>query len=85
MPEFQRKGIEKSRPVIESLQQLATKYNATPSQVALNWVINYHGDTVIAIPGATKVSYAKENAGAMKFILSEDDMRLLDEVSRDFR
>ncbi len=81
---FKPAGLEKSRPVTELVKQLAVKYQVTPSQVALNWLINFHGETVVAIPGATRVSHAAENTGAMKFRLSADDMTKLDEVSRDF-
>ena len=81
---FKPAGLEKSRPVAELVKQLAVKYHVTPSQVALNWLINFHGDTVVAIPGATKARHASENTGAMKFRLSPEDMKLLDEVSRGF-
>jgi aryl-alcohol dehydrogenase-like predicted oxidoreductase len=82
---FKPKGLEKSRPVTELVKKLAMKYEATPSQVALNWLIHFHGDTVVAIPGATKARHAEENTGAMKFRLSSEDMRLLDEVSVGFK
>ena len=42
---------------------------ATPAQVALNWVIHFHGEIIVTIPGATKVDQAQESAGAMKFRL----------------
>jgi aryl-alcohol dehydrogenase-like predicted oxidoreductase len=82
---FKPKGLEKSRPVTETVKKLAAKYNVTPSQVALNWLINFHGDTVVAIPGATKAAHARENTGALTFLLSREDMELLDTVSRDFK
>jgi aryl-alcohol dehydrogenase-like predicted oxidoreductase len=82
---FKPKGLEKSRPVAELVKQLAVKYGATPSQVALNWLINFSGDTVVAIPGATKEKHAEENTGAMKFRLSAEDMQLLDEASKGFK
>ena len=82
---FKPKGMEKSRPVAELVKKLALKYEATPSQVALNWLIHFHGDTVVAIPGATKAKHAEENTGAMKFKLSAEDMKLLDEVSKGFK
>ncbi len=83
--QFKPAGLEKSRPVASLIKNLAVKYQATPSQVALNWLINYHGDTVVAIPGATKPTHAAENTGAMKFILSPEDMHLLDEVSKGYK
>lgn len=82
---FKPKGLEKSRPVAELVKKLAHNYEATPSQVALNWLINFHGDTVVAIPGATKAKHAEENTGAMKFRLTPEDMKLLDDASVGFK
>ena len=82
---FKPQGMEKSRPVAELVKQLAVKYQVTPSQVALNWLINFHGNMVVAIPGATKVKHAVENTAVMKFNLSPEDMKLLDEVSSGFK
>ncbi len=78
--------LESSRPVVNALEQIGAKYNATPAQVALNWVINFNGDgAVVTIPGATSVRQAEENAGAMRFKLSQEEMARLDELSRPFR
>ncbi|MEI7980005.1 MAG: aldo/keto reductase [Bacteroidota bacterium] len=82
---FKPQGLEKSRPVTDLVKKLALKYEVTPSQVALNWMIHFHGETVVVIPGATRVRHAEENTGAMNFRLSAEDMRLLDEVSSIFR
>jgi aryl-alcohol dehydrogenase-like predicted oxidoreductase len=84
-PQFKPEGLEKSRPVIMLVKELALKYNVTPSQVALNWLINYHGNTVIAIPGATKEMHVKENVGTMSFRLSDEDMVRLDHESSIFK
>jgi diketogulonate reductase-like aldo/keto reductase len=43
----------------------------------LNWLIHAHGETVVAIPGATKESHASENAGAMKFRMTNEELELL--------
>jgi aryl-alcohol dehydrogenase-like predicted oxidoreductase len=83
--QFKTKGLEKSGPVVVLLKKLASKYNVTPSQVALNWLIQYNGDTVVAIPGATKEIHVKENCGAMLFSLSDEDMVSLDNVSSKFK
>ena len=84
-PQFKPEGLEKSRPVVMLVKELALKYNVTPSQVALNWLINYHGDTVVAIPGATKEIHVKENTGSMSFKLSDEDMMRLDNESSIFK
>ena len=78
-------SLEKSRPLIQALEEIATSHQATPAQVALNWLINFHGESVVAIPGATKVSQVKSSADAMRLCLSGDDMVRLDELSRCFR
>ena len=83
--QFKPEGLEKSRKVIMLVKELAFKYNVTPSQVALNWLINYHGDTVVAIPGATKGIHVKENTGSMSFRLSDEDMMRLDNESSIFK
>ena len=79
-----RRHIERSGPVIDALQDMAEKYDLTPGQVALNWLVNFNGEIVVAIPGASKVYQAEQNAGAMKISLSEEEMARLDELSRDF-
>ncbi len=83
--QFKPSGLEKSLPVVKLVKELAIAYNTTPAQVALNWVINFHGNTVLAIPGATKEIHVKENTGAMTFRLSEEDLNRLDKVSAVFK
>jgi aryl-alcohol dehydrogenase-like predicted oxidoreductase len=82
---FRTRGLEQSRPVVEALRELAQKHGRTPAQVALNWVIHFSGPTVVAIPGATKASQARENADSLTFVLTQDEMRYLDEVSAAVR
>ncbi len=77
-----RRMIEKTQPVIDTLEEIALRYAVTPSQVALNWLIHFHGQAVVAIPGASKVRHAEESASAMQFQLSDDDLAALDRVSR---
>jgi aryl-alcohol dehydrogenase-like predicted oxidoreductase len=82
---FSRAGLSKSLPVVKLVKELALKYNVTPSQVALSWMINYNGSTVVAIPGATKEIHARENTGALSFRLSPDDLERLDRESSIFK
>jgi aryl-alcohol dehydrogenase-like predicted oxidoreductase len=76
-----QRSLEKSRGLVALLEEIAGKYNATAAQVALNWVINSQGDTVVTIPGVTKVSQAEESAGAMKFKLTGDEIAWLGSLS----
>ena len=76
-----QRNLERTRPLINAIDDMAAKYEVTIAQVALNWVINFNGEIVVTIPGATKVRQAEEAAGAMKFQLTRDEMARLDEVS----
>jgi len=84
MSGFRGRGLEKSRPVIDALREIAARHQASPSQVGLNWLASFHGETVVVIPGATKVKQAQDNVGALGFTLSSDELTRLDEVSRPF-
>lgn len=82
LPGFRKGGLEKTRPLIEALRRIGAKHQATPSQVALNWLVSFHGDTVVAIPGASSVKQAEENAGALRFALDAGELEELDRLSR---
>lgn len=75
------KRMAKSRPLIDALMTIGDKYGVTAGQVALNWLIHYNGDTVVAIPGASKVRHAQENIRAMTFQITREELEQLDEAS----
>jgi aryl-alcohol dehydrogenase-like predicted oxidoreductase len=79
-----KRDLATTRPIVEALEEIGKNYDATPAQVALNWVIHFQGETVVTIPGATKVHQVEQSAGAMKFKLSEDELARLDELSKEF-
>jgi aryl-alcohol dehydrogenase-like predicted oxidoreductase len=80
-----QRGVEKSRTLVAALEEIGARYHATAAQVALNWVIHFQGESVVTIPGVTRVRQAEESAGAMKFKLSAEELARLDELSRGFR
>lgn len=84
MPGFRPRGLERSRPLIESLRRVAAAHEATPAQVALAWLLQLHGDLVVAIPGATRVGHVTDNVGAMKIELERGELDELDSLSRAF-
>ena len=85
LPAFWASGLDRTRTLVNELKKIATAYGVTASQVALNWLMTFHGDTVVVIPGATKRRHAEENVGAMGFKLTQDELRRIDELSRQFR
>ena len=64
----------------EFLQEIGERYEKTATQVALNWLIVK--EKVIAIPKAVDLSHLEQNAGAMGWRLSEDDV---ERISSHFR
>ena len=84
IPAVRRKRLEKqlegSRPVIEELDEIASKYGSEPAQVALAWLIQ-QGEDIVAIPGATRIGHVMEGFGAMNLQLSEQDLTQLDQAS----
>lgn len=82
-PRFSQKGLEKISPLIKALQQIGDAHQRTSAQVALNWLIAQGG--VIPIPGAKTANQAQQNAGALGWSLSPDEVTQLDEISRACR
>jgi aryl-alcohol dehydrogenase-like predicted oxidoreductase len=85
MPLFRASGLERTRPLVDELRRIAGARAVSPSQVALNWLVHFHGDTVVAIPGASRPRHAEEAAGALGFRLSGDEVGRLEALSRPFR
>jgi aryl-alcohol dehydrogenase-like predicted oxidoreductase len=76
---FSPQGLQKLAPLIATLQQLAQKYEKTYGQIALNWLIAQ--GNVLPIPGAKNAQQALQNAGALGWSLSPEDVKHLGEVS----
>jgi aryl-alcohol dehydrogenase-like predicted oxidoreductase len=73
--------LDRTAPLVDSLREIAAQQQATVSQVALAWVIGYYGDTVVAIPGASKPHHAEEAADAMRVELSPEETARLADLS----
>jgi pyridoxine 4-dehydrogenase len=61
--------------------QVAAKHDATPSQVALAWLLARY-DRILLIPGTTSVSHLEENMAAGDLALDADDLAALDSVEQ---
>lgn len=66
------------QPVIEQLRELAARRGATPGQAALNWLIC---KGAAPIPGAKNARQVQENAGALGWRLTADEVAALDAAS----
>jgi len=66
-------------PVVGQLRRIGEWYGKAPAQVALNWLIC---KGAVPIPGAKNRKQAEENAGALGWRLSDDDVSALDQVGK---
>jgi diketogulonate reductase-like aldo/keto reductase len=71
--------LEKGLLEGDMLRQLAAKYDKTPYQIALNWIMAQ--PNVITIPKTTSVEHLQENLGALGWEMDPSDLELL---SKDF-
>lgn len=75
MPYFRGKGSEVVGPVVQCLREIGDRYEKTPAQVALRWLMEQ--DIVIPIPGAKNMRQAVANIEALKFCLSAEEVEQL--------
>ena len=75
---YNREYVRKIQPLVDQLRQIGEKHGKTCTQVALNWLIC---KGTLPIPGATSVRHLEENAGAMGWRLSQDQVATLDQLS----
>lgn len=71
---------ERGRRILESLDDVAARHDATPAQIALAWVMARPSVTA-PIASATSVDQLEELIDAARLELDEGDVRQLDEAS----
>ncbi|WP_457639487.1 aldo/keto reductase [Persephonella sp.] len=81
---FLRFDFEKGYFVVDELKKLAEKYEASVSQVALNWVKSKQFVSSIII-GVRSVSQLKDNLGCVEWDLNSDDVEYLDQITQPDR
>lgn len=74
---FSPQNLAANAPILDVLNRFATKENATPSQVALAWLLAQK-PWIVPIPGTRNPAHLAENLGAMKVQLSAADLREID-------
>jgi len=75
---FPRERLLQVQPLQGLLREIGQRYGKTPAQVALNWVMC---KGALPIPGAKNARQAQENAGAMGWQLTPDEVQALDQAS----
>lgn len=78
-PRFSREGLEKITPLINLLKEIGQKYDRTPAQVSLNWLIAQ--GNVIPIPGAKNADQAQQNAGALGWTMTQEEIDRIEQAT----
>jgi len=79
-PRFQGENFKKNVEVVGRIEEIAAEKGCTPSQLALAWVLA-QDTNIVPIPGTKRRKYLEENAAAVDVVLTEDDLRRIDEVA----
>jgi aryl-alcohol dehydrogenase-like predicted oxidoreductase len=80
IPRFTPEARKVNRALVDLLQNIAKRKNATPAQIALAWLLAQK-PWIVPIPGTTKLSRVEENAGAAAVELTPDDLREIDDAT----
>lgn len=64
----------------ERLEEIAGNYDATPSQIALAWLLK-RSPVMLPIPGTSSIEHLEENTAARDIDLSDDDFETLNQMS----
>jgi aryl-alcohol dehydrogenase-like predicted oxidoreductase len=83
LPSFGRKALDDVQPVLGLLREIGERYSKTPSQVAIRWLLE--NPIVLPIPGAKNGAQAAENAGALTFALTPEEVQALDQATLAWR
>lgn len=66
--------------IIEVLKRVAKRRNASPAQIALAWILRKPCISSVII-AARKIEHLDDNVRAVDLVLTDDDIRELDEIS----
>ncbi|MDQ5932991.1 MAG: Aldo/keto reductase [Cyanobacteriota bacterium erpe_2018_sw_21hr_WHONDRS-SW48-000092_B_bin.40] len=80
-PRYQGDNFSKNLKIVNEVKHLARRYEASPAQMALAWLLQ-KGQDIVPIPGTKKVKYLEENVEALELELSGEDLEELDAISR---
>ncbi len=82
LPRFSPEALKANQALIDLLQRIANRKNATPAQIALAWLLAQK-PWMVPIPGTTKLNRLEENLGGATVELTSEDLREIDEASSE--
>jgi aryl-alcohol dehydrogenase-like predicted oxidoreductase len=77
VPRFDPENRKANQTVVEALDKIAARKNATKAQIALAWLLA-QASWIVPIPGTTKLTRLEENLGGAAVELTSDDLLEID-------
>ncbi len=78
-PRFEDENWKHNKRIVDTIERLADEKKCTPAQLALAWTLA-RGEDIIPIPGTKRIKYLEENARAAEIMLTQNDLRAIDEA-----
>jgi aryl-alcohol dehydrogenase-like predicted oxidoreductase len=72
-----------NRQLLDVVQAVATRKDATTAQVALAWLLAQRS-WIVPIPGTTKLKHFQDNLGAVTLYLNDQDIREIEDGFKSF-
>src|SRR5437870_11273625 len=79
-PRFTEEARKANSALVDLLNGIARRKNATPAQIALAWLLAQQ-PWIVPIPGSTKLFRLEENIAAAAIDLTPDDLREIDRAA----
>ena len=76
LPRFAPEALQANVALVELVKTWALRKNATPSQIALAWLLAQK-PWIVPIPGTTKIHHMEENLGATEIRFTPDELKEL--------
>jgi len=77
LPRFTPQALKANQALVALLREVGQRKNATPSQIALAWLLAQK-PWIVPIPGTIKAARLSENLGAVQLQLSAQELQDLD-------
>jgi aryl-alcohol dehydrogenase-like predicted oxidoreductase len=81
IPRFTPQAMDANQALVELLQKIADRKQATPAQIALAWLLAKR-PWIVPIPGTTKLHRLEENLGAASVNLAPADLAEIERTTR---
>jgi aryl-alcohol dehydrogenase-like predicted oxidoreductase len=83
LPRYRRRALDAIQPLVGLLDEIGHRYSKTPGQVSIRWLIE--NPIVLPIPGAKNGKQATDNAAALAFSLTADEVDALSAATLAWR